>query len=153
MLVISFDSDGMPVVQTLRGKIITAAMGSWRVEEGTDTIAEINQLPLRLAWAITVHKSQGMTLDAAQIDLSKSFVLGMGYVALSRVKTLDTINLLGLNSQALLVDPVVIEIDRDLVKESARHMRMIQSYSRDDITKIHQQFIEELKYDGTLSLI
>jgi ATP-dependent exoDNAse (exonuclease V) alpha subunit len=151
--VISFDSDGMPVVQTLRGKIITAAMGSWRVEEGTDTIAEINQLPLRLAWAITVHKSQGMTLDAAQIDLSKSFVLGMGYVALSRVKTLDTINLLGLNSQALLVDPVVIEIDRDLVKESARHMRMIQSYSRDDITKIHQQFIEELKYDGTLSLI
>lgn len=71
-----------PVVQTLAGKIITAAMGSWRLEEGTDVIAEINQLPLRLAWAITIHKSQGMTLDAAQIDLSKSFVLGMGYVAL-----------------------------------------------------------------------
>ena len=151
--VISFDSDGMPVVQTLKGKIITAVMGSWRVEEGTDTVAEINQLPLRLAWAITVHKSQGMTLDAAQIDLSKSFVLGMGYVALSRVKTLDTINLLGLNSQALLVDPVVIEIDSYLVKESARHMRMIKAYSHEDISRLHQQFIQELKYDGTLSLV
>lgn len=151
--VISFDSDGMPVVQTLKGKIITAAMGSWRVEEGTDTVAEINQLPLRLAWAITVHKSQGMTLDAAQIDLSKSFVLGMGYVALSRVKTLDTINLLGLNSQALLVDPIVIEIDRELVKESARHMRMIKAYSHEDISRLHQQFIQELKYDGTLSFV
>lgn len=151
--VISFDSDGMPVVQTLKGKIITAAMGSWRVEEGTDVIAEINQLPLRLAWAITVHKSQGMTLDAAQIDLSKSFVLGMGYVALSRVKTLDTINLLGLNQQALLVDPLVIDIDLDLVRDSSRQTRMITAYSRDDLNRMHQQYIDELKYDGTLLIV
>ncbi len=148
--VISFDSDGMPVVQTLKGKIITAAMGSWRVEEGTDTIAEINQLPLRLAWAITVHKSQGMTLDAAQIDLSKSFVMGMGYVALSRVKTLDTINLIGLNNHALQVDPLVIEIDRYLVRDSTKHRKMIAAIDRDNMTKRHQEFIDELKYNGTL---
>lgn len=151
--VISFDSDGLPVVQTLKGKIITAAMGSWRVEEGTDVIAEINQLPLRLAWAITVHKSQGMTLDAAQIDLSKSFVLGMGYVALSRVKTLDTINLLGLNNQALLVDPLVIEIDRDLVRDSTHQTRMIAAIPRDDLKRMHKEYIDELKYDGTLLLV
>ncbi len=151
--VIAFDSDSMPIVKTLKGKMITASMGSWRVEEGADVIAEINQLPLRLAWAITVHKSQGMTLDAAQIDLSKSFVLGMGYVALSRVKTLDTINLLGLNQQALMVDPAVIEIDRDLVRISDRSTRQITALSREDLKKLHKEYIEELKYDGTLLFV
>jgi len=145
--VISFDSDGMPVVQTLAGKIITTGMGSWRVEEGPDIIAEINQLPLRLAWAITVHKSQGMTLDAAQIDLSKSFVLGMGYVALSRVRNLDNINLLGLNYQALLVDPVVIDIDNLLVISSERHKRRVEAMTNEDLANAHADYITGLKYD------
>ncbi len=151
--VISFNSDGLPVVQTLAGKIITAAMGSWRVEEGTDVIAEINQLPLRLAWAITIHKSQGMTLDAAQIDLSKSFVLGMGYVALSRVRTLDSINLLGLNHQALLVDPVVIELDRELSQASRRHQRAIDAILPKDLAGMHDEVIARHKFDGRLQLI
>jgi ATP-dependent exoDNAse (exonuclease V) alpha subunit len=149
--VISFDSDGMPVVQTLQGRIITAAKGSWRVEEGQNVLAEINQLPLRLAWAITVHKSQGMTLDAAQIDLSKSFVLGMGYVALSRVRNLDNIRLLGLNSQALQVDPVVIEIDRNLRQSSERHRRSINEYDKERLDTAHKEYIAGLKYEGTLA--
>jgi hypothetical protein len=47
------------------------------------------QLPLRLAWAVTIHKSQGLTLDTVVIDLEDSdFSLGLSYVAISRVKTL-----------------------------------------------------------------
>ena len=128
-------------------------MGSWRVEEGTDVVAEINQLPIRLAWAITIHKSQGMTLDAAQIDLSKSFVLGMGYVALSRVRTLDSINLLGLNHQALLVDPVVIELDRELTRASKRHQRAIDAILPKDLAGMHDEVIARHKFDGKLQLI
>jgi ATP-dependent DNA helicase PIF1 len=53
--------------------------------------AEVVQLSLRLGWAITIHKSEGMRLDAAVIELRKCFTPGMRYVALSRVRSLDGI--------------------------------------------------------------
>ncbi|MDO8515244.1 MAG: hypothetical protein Q7S14_01970 [bacterium] len=61
------------------GQEIIAKPESWTIENDEEVIAEISQVPLRLAWAITIHKSQGMTLDAAEIDLSKSFAYGMAY--------------------------------------------------------------------------
>ncbi|OYW85860.1 hypothetical protein B7Z17_01535, partial [Candidatus Saccharibacteria bacterium 32-49-10] len=73
--------------------------------------ASISQIPLRLAWAITVHTSQGMTLDGARIDLRKAFVEGMGYVALSRVRDIDNLYLYGINRKALAVSPDALAID------------------------------------------
>lgn len=145
-----FDGDGLPVVETLAGKKITAAMGSWRVEEGDDVVAEINQLPLRLAWAITVHKSQGMTLDAAEVDLGKTFIPGMGYVALSRVRRLDKLSLLAINNRALQVDPRVIELNRELLDQSKKHIQFIESQDKDQISKLHEQYIKELTFSGTI---
>jgi ATP-dependent DNA helicase PIF1 len=84
------------------------------------------QIPLRLAWAITVHKSQGMTLDAARVDLRKAFVEGMGYVALSRVRSLETLSLAGINQMALRVSPDALEIDERLRHKAAKDAKRFE---------------------------
>ena len=82
-----FDAeDGYPVVRTRGGKRILAEPSKWKIDENGKERASITQVPLKLAWAMTVHKSQGMSLDAAVIDLSKAFEYGQGYVALSRLR-------------------------------------------------------------------
>ncbi len=116
--VVEFVND-VPIVQTAEGKNITVPMESWAMTVGDSQVAQISQFPLRLAWAITVHKSQGMTLDAVSVDLSKSFVSGMGYVALSRVRSLDGLYITGMNRMALSVDPNVQHFDGQFQMQSA----------------------------------
>ena len=103
-----------PVVQFHNGREVTMMPDTWELRDGEKKRASISQIPLRLAWAITVHKSQGMTLDAARIDLRKAFVPGMGYVALSRVRNLDTLFLHGINQMALQVSDEARQIDEQL---------------------------------------
>lgn len=103
-----------PIVTFRSGKVITMMPDTWEQRDGDKKRASITQIPLRLAWAITVHKSQGMTLDAARIDLSRAFVEGMGYVALSRVKNLANLYLGGLNRMALRVSEDAIQINDQL---------------------------------------
>lgn len=112
--------DGLPIVKLLTGgKEIRVEPHSWTVQEDGKKQAEVKQLPLRLAWAITIHKSQGMSLDAAEIDLGKTFTPGMGYVALSRVRSLDGVFLTGLNAMAMRLHPAVFEFDVVLREASA----------------------------------
>ncbi len=109
-----------PIVQFRNGKIITMVPETWEMRDGEKKRASIMQIPLRLAYAITVHKSQGMTLDAARIDLRKAFSEGMGYVALSRVRSLDRLYLLGINRTALMVSEEAQKIDFRLKNESLK---------------------------------
>jgi len=117
--VIGFDEDsGFPLVETIKGDVIEAKRESWAVDDSSGVLASISQIPLRLAWAITIHKSQGLSLDCAEIDLSKTFEYGMGYVALSRVRSLAGLKLLGLNNLALEVNEKMIEFDEQLRQQS-----------------------------------
>lgn len=108
-----------PIVELKNGRTVTFKPDSWELRDGDKKRAGLSQIPLRLAWAITVHKSQGMTLDAARIDLRRAFVEGMGYVALSRVKSLDGLSLIGINRMALRISDEALRIDEQLRKKAA----------------------------------
>jgi ATP-dependent DNA helicase PIF1 len=106
--------ESLPIVELTDGTRIIADHMDWSIEENGKVKATILQIPLRLAWAITVHKSQGMTLDTAVMDLSDAFVRGQGYVALSRVRSLEWLILRWYNPTALQIDPRVREYDEIL---------------------------------------
>lgn len=112
------DHDGLPIVRKNDGMEVTVGYQEWNMKENHKVVATIKQIPLRLAWAITVHKAQGMSLDAANIDLNKAFEYGQGYVALSRVKSLKGLFLDGINEHALLMHPEVVKKDAEFIKSS-----------------------------------
>ena len=72
-----------------------------------EVVSSFKQFPLKLGWAVTIHKAQGLTLDSCSVDLGEgAFATGQAYVALSRCKTLDSLNLYReLKVQDALVDP------------------------------------------------
>jgi ATP-dependent exoDNAse (exonuclease V) alpha subunit len=112
-----------PIVEFQNGKTVSMLPDTWELRDGDKKRASITQIPLRLAWAITVHKSQGMTLDAARIDLRKAFVEGMGYVALSRVKNLHNLYLAGINRTALMVSEDAKVINETLQLRAASDVK------------------------------
>lgn len=117
--IVDFDpATDYPIVEFLNGREVTMQPDTWELRDGDKKRASITQIPLRLAWAITIHKSQGMTLDSALIDLRKAFVAGMGYVALSRVRSLDKLYLKGINRTALEISETAYDIDDQLRTKS-----------------------------------
>lgn len=137
--------DGFPLVQTLEGKEFLAQPQSWSIEEQGAVLAEVSQVPLRLAWAVTIHKSQGMTLDEAYIDLSNAFAPGQGYVALSRIRDLEGLFLKGINRAALEVHPEILIFDDKLKRDSDVYVSRLE---KTDDMKIKQYQDEFLKTIG-----
>jgi len=98
----------VPVVRFANGVTMKVAPYPRQSEEFPCVIVE--QLPLCLAWALTIHKIQGATLDMAEMDIGRSiFAEGQSYVALSRVKTLDGLYLSEFYSTKIKANPLVVE--------------------------------------------
>jgi ATP-dependent DNA helicase PIF1 len=114
----------IPKVQIGNSKtIVEVEPMEWSITDQGRVLASITQIPLRLAWAITIHKSQGMSLDSAIMDLSQVFEYGQGYVALSRVRTLSGLHVIGYNDRSLEVHPRVIEEDQ-LFKDQSKEAEL-----------------------------
>ena len=140
----------MPVVRLNTGREVIAEPEEWIIEDETgDVLASYEQVPLCLAWAITIHKSQGMTLEAAEIDLSRTFELGQGYVALSRLKSLAGLQLLGMNDMSLQLDPLARGADKRFLVLSDEADANYAMLDEESMTQAHEKFI--LKSGGTLS--
>ena len=132
---------GLPIIKTQSGKHIVVEPMEWTVEENGKVRARVRQLPLRLAWAITVHKSQGMSMDAAVMDLSQVFEFGQGYVALSRVRRLSGLYLLGWNERSFQVHPEVIARDGHFRNSSGEAESAFAKISPTELTKMHTNFL------------
>jgi len=131
-----------PIIETHDGRELTISPVDWAVEENGKVRAKLSQLPLRLAWAITVHKSQGMSMDAAAIDLSRAFEYGQGYVALSRVRSLEGLTLLGWSENAMNVHPQVLSIDRVFKDHSDATVRAFEALdANNELEGMTERFI------------
>jgi hypothetical protein len=91
---------------------------------------------------MTVHKSQGMSLDAAVMDLSGAFEYGQGYVALSRVRTLEGLFLLGFNERALAVHPEILERDQAFRAASAQAGDIFGKLPPEELSRMQKNFIK-----------
>lgn len=141
----SKDEQPLPIVKLSNGYVIKVEFEDWAIENEKGKVsAKISQIPLKLAWAITIHKSQGMTLDAAQIDLSKTFEVGQGYVALSRIKNIEGLKLMGFNEKALSVDPLILSIDPRIKQASQKAYAKIEAYDENQLELMNLSYIEKL---------
>lgn len=131
-----------PVVYLGGDRAVLVGFDTWTVEdENANVIASYSQIPLCLAWAITVHKSQGMTLTAAEIDLSKTFVVGQGYVALSRLTDLAGLKLLGMNKDSLKLHPLVFATDKVFKQQAQDCEKQIQALDKQDLIDKQNGFL------------
>lgn len=132
-------TNGYPIVKIRNGRTIETGPMDWTIEENGKVRARITQLPLRLAWAITIHKSQGMSLDEAVMDLSAVFEFGQGYVALSRVRRLSGLYILGWNKRAFAVHPEILAKDESF--------RVASSDTETNFTKVTPEDFQKRQYN------
>lgn len=112
-VVTGFNDKGVPLVQFRNGTIVPIPPTSWPCDD-LDGVSR-KQIPLKLAYAITIHKAQGATLDCALIDIgTNTFEYGQAYVALSRVKNLESLYVWDLDPSAFKAHPKVLAFYKSL---------------------------------------
>ncbi|KAK5859744.1 hypothetical protein PBY51_021275 [Eleginops maclovinus] len=128
-VVVAFENGkhGLPRVHFLCGVTEVLKLERWVFKSGGGIHLSRQQLPLKLAWAISIHKSQGMTLDCVEISLARVFESGQAYVALSRAQSLEGLRVMDFDPRVVRADPDVLVFYNKLRKE-----RLLMQASMDD---------------------
>ncbi|XP_065212759.1 ATP-dependent DNA helicase PIF1 [Planococcus citri] len=113
-IVISFTRDDLPVVQFRSGMKRIVGKEKWVVKGSGGSVMTRIQIPLRLAWAFSIHKSQGLTLDCVEMSLSGIFEAGQAYVALSRAQSMDSLCVRDFDSKHVWANPDVIKFYKQM---------------------------------------
>lgn len=99
----------IPMVKFMNGREILIDYHIWETEENNQKILSVIQIPLKLAYALTIHKSQGCSLDYVEIDLSDAFAPGQAYVALSRVRNIEGLNIINIDFDKIRADEKAVD--------------------------------------------
>lgn len=115
-------TDKLPKIKFANGQVRTILPDRFEIEiYGIGTCLRY-QLPLRLSWALTIHKCQGMTLDKVSVDLDGTFAEGQAYVALSRARSLQGLEVKGFNKNVVKVNPLVKQWYKETFEEEAKEV-------------------------------
>ncbi|XP_056211919.1 ATP-dependent DNA helicase PIF1 [Falco biarmicus] len=133
-VVVGFESEqkGLPKVRFLCGVTQVIKMEKWVFKGPSGVHLSRQQLPLKLAWAISIHKSQGMSLDCVEISLSRVFESGQAYVALSRARSLAGLRVLDFDPKVVRADPSVLQFYRQLRRHELVTQDSLHTLSGDD---------------------
>jgi len=112
-VVVRFEHD-MPVVKFMTGEERLIDYYTWKIEENGVEVMYIKQIPLKIAYAVTIHRSQGLTLDCVEIDMDGIFEDGQAYVALSRVKSLEGLSVKNLKIASIFANEKALKFYEDL---------------------------------------
>lgn len=112
-VVVSFVED-IPMVRFMNGKEKLIDYYAWEIEEIDIKVATIYQIPLKLAYACTVHSSQGLSLDCVEISMKRIFEYGQAYVALSRVRNLKGLKIKNFDEKRIKAHPGALKFYKDL---------------------------------------
>ena len=115
-VIVGFVED-LPKVRFINGVERVIDHHVWEIEEREEKVLNIIQIPLKLAWGVSIHKCQGSTLDYVEIDLENIFEYGQSYVALSRVKNLNGLKILSLDLDKIRANPEAVEYYKNLLKD------------------------------------
>lgn len=113
--VVSSFVEDIPMVKFINGVERLIDYHIWLVEENGEEVLRAQQIPLRVAYAITIHKSQGCSLDYVEVDLTECFEYGQAYVALSRAKSLEGLSIKGIDYDYIKAHPKAIRYYNSLV--------------------------------------
>ncbi|KAF4797078.1 ATP-dependent DNA helicase PIF1 [Turdus rufiventris] len=133
-VVVGFESEqkGLPKVRFLCGVTQLIKMEKWIIKGPSGVHLSRQQLPLKLAWAISIHKSQGMSLDCVEISLSRVFESGQAYVALSRARSLAGLRVLDFDPKVVRADPAVLQFYRQLRRHQLPTQDSLHTHSDAD---------------------